>query len=88
MFDVDLPLKSDLVSYFYNPFGPPVITQVAARLVTHHELHGYRIIIIYHDARHREVFENTKKFAILDETKNTVTWATLPQAGPDVANPS
>jgi len=32
-------------------------------LVAHHDS-GYRILVIYLDPRHREVFEQTGKFAI------------------------
>jgi len=81
---LELP-KSDLVCYFYNPFGPPVITQVAARLMSHYELHGHRVIIIYHDPRHREVFESTKIFAILDQTGDTLVLTTPLQGGFDAA---
>jgi hypothetical protein len=76
----ELP-KSDLVCYFYNPFGPPIITQVVARLVAHHEQYGYQIIIIYHDPQHREVFENTKKFATFEKSGNTLLLTTSGAAG-------
>ncbi|SRR6266481_3926676 len=66
----ELP-KSDLVCYFYNPFGPPVITVVAERLAAHHKDYGYRIIIIYANPHHPEVFERTG-FAVLDETSETL----------------
>jgi SAM-dependent methyltransferase len=72
----ELP-KSDLVCYFYNPFGEPVIAQVVGRLVTHYDRYGHQIIIIYHDPRHREIFEDTKKFANLEETSDTLVMATL-----------
>jgi hypothetical protein len=39
------PPKSDLVCYFYNPFGPPVMAAVAARLAAHHTNYGYRSIL-------------------------------------------
>lgn len=74
------PPKSDLVCYFYNPFGPPVMAAVAARLMARHEEFGYRIIIIYVDPRHREIFEKTSKFVILDETAHTLVLTTQPEA--------
>ena len=77
---LELP-KSDLVCYFYNPFGPPILSHVAAKLVAHHERYGNQIIVIYHNARHREVFESTKKFTIFDEIGNTLLLSTLPHAG-------
>jgi len=40
---------------------------VAARLVALHEQLKYRITIIYINPRHREIFEMTEKFSILDE---------------------
>jgi hypothetical protein len=72
----ELP-KSDLVCYFYNPFGPPVITAVADRLAAHHHDYGYRIIIIYVDPRHREAFERTRKFVVFDETSGTLILTTV-----------
>lgn len=74
----ELP-KSDLVCYFYNPFGPPVITAVADRLAAHHRDHGYRVIIIYVDPRDREAFERTRQFIALDETPATLTLTTVQQ---------
>jgi len=68
---------SNLVCYFHNPFGPPVLSEVVTRLVAHHDS-GYRILVIYLDPRHREVFERTSKFAILDETLNTLVLTTTP----------
>jgi hypothetical protein len=72
----ELP-KSDIVCYFYNPFGPPIITAVAELLAAHHEDYGYRIIIIYADPNHREVFERTGKFVVFDETPETLILTTL-----------
>lgn len=63
-----LPLpRSNLVCYLHNPFGPPVLLKVVARLEAHRDS-GYRILVIYLDPRHREVFERTGKFIIFDET--------------------
>ena len=45
---------------------------VAARLVALHEQLKYRITIIYIKPRHREIFEMTEKFSILDETTDAV----------------
>jgi len=72
----ELP-KSDLVCYFYNPFGPPVITAVADRLAAHHQDYGYRIIIIYVDPRHRDAFQQTQKFVALDETPAALILTTV-----------
>ncbi|HWX33984.1 MAG TPA: class I SAM-dependent methyltransferase [Steroidobacteraceae bacterium] len=82
------PPKSDLVCYFYNPFGAPVMGPVAERLVAHHEQNGYRVIIIYVDPRHRKIFEETGKFAILNETPQTLILTTRPQASPGAADRS
>jgi hypothetical protein len=71
----ELP-KSDLVCYFNNPFGPPVLTAVVARLAMHHELYRYRIMIIYHHPRHREIFERTQKFVILEEAADALLMTT------------
>jgi len=71
------PPKSDLVCYFYHPFGPPVMAAVAARLGAHHAEDGYRIIIIYVDPRHREIFEQTQKFVVLDESPEILILTTV-----------
>jgi SAM-dependent methyltransferase len=70
------PPDSDLVCYLYNPFGPPVISRVAQRLLAHHRRHGYRVIVIYVDPQYRAAFEGTGMFAILDETAHVLTLAT------------
>jgi SAM-dependent methyltransferase len=75
------PPKTDLVCYFYNPFEGPVVAAVATRLVAHHEQCGSRIIVIYVDPQHREIFEETGKFTILDETPNALVLTTPLEAG-------
>ena len=80
--------QSDLVCYFYNPFGPPILALIAERLVAHHDQHGYDVIIIYHNPRHREIFERTEKFAIVDQTEHTLVLTTLRQSDSDAADHS
>jgi hypothetical protein len=72
------PPNSDLVCYLYNPFGPPVISRVAQRLLAHHKGQGYRVLVIYVDPRHRAVFEGTGMFVVLNETPHILTLATPP----------
>ena len=83
----DLP-HSDLVCYFYNPFGPPILTLITERMVADHDQKGHEFIIIYHDPRHREIFERTKKFTILDETEDTLVLTTLREPESDTADHS
>lgn len=68
--------NGNLVCYFNNPFGPPVIARVVRRLVAHHRDHGYQIIVIYAVPRHRDIFEDAVIFEILDETSDTVILTT------------
>jgi SAM-dependent methyltransferase len=68
---------SNLVCYFNNPFGPPVMSKVVAQLEAHRDS-GYRILVIYLDPRHRGVFERTGKFEIFDETPDTLVLTTRP----------
>jgi SAM-dependent methyltransferase len=75
------PPHHNLVCYLYNPFGPPVIAEVARRLASHPDDHGGRVIVIYADPRHRAVFEETGKFTILDERPQVLTMATPPPDG-------
>jgi hypothetical protein len=79
--------RSGLVCYFYNPFGAPVMKVVAARLIAHHQRFGDRIIVIYLHPRHREFFENTGEFTVLNETSEALllsTRAKPTQRGGDV----
>lgn len=59
--EFELP-ESDLVCYFYNPFGPTVLGPLAERLAAHRTVRGRRVIVIYVDPQHREVFERTGGF--------------------------
>lgn len=70
------PPLSDLVCYFYNPFGPPIMERVATRLASLHVQYGYRIIIIYVDPRHPDIFEKTTKFAALAKSPDVVVLTT------------
>jgi predicted RNA methylase len=75
--EVELP-RGDLVCFFNNPFGPPVISRVAERLVKHHRDRGCRILVIYVDPRHRDVFERCGIFRLLDETQDAVIFTNMP----------
>jgi SAM-dependent methyltransferase len=76
------PPSHNLVCYLYNPFGPPVISQVARRLAAHGD-QGYRVIVIYVDPRYRAAFEETGKFIVLDESPQVLTMMTV--RSPDIA---
>jgi hypothetical protein len=58
---------SDLVCYFYNPFGVEVLTGVVRRLAAHAG-NGYRVIVIYVKADHREVFDQSGVFTVMAES--------------------
>ena len=60
--EFELPL-SDLVCYFYNPFGPAVLSPIAQRLARH-RAKGYRVLVIYLDPEHRHVFETAGGFRV------------------------
>lgn len=80
----ELP-QSDLVCYFYNPFGAPIMKAVAARLIAHREQHGHRVVVIYFEPRHGDIFRDTSEFAILDETPEALILTTEVEAGADAA---
>jgi|SRR5580658_1008269 hypothetical protein len=65
--DFELP-PSNLVCYFYNPFGPAVLSPLVERLWSHGSQQGYRTFIIYVDPRHRTIFDNVGGFRpIIDD---------------------
>jgi precorrin-6B methylase 2 len=68
--------QSDIVCYFYNPFGPPIMEKVVERLTAHAQQHGYRVIIIYVDARHPEIFARTGNFAVLGNDPDVLVLTT------------
>jgi SAM-dependent methyltransferase len=72
---------SDIVGYLYNPFGPEILARVAAGLASHGEK-GYYVTIIYVDPRFRDVFEQTGKFEVFDETPSTLILVTRRPPGP------
>lgn len=49
------PPEGPLLAYLYNPFGPPVIDEVAARLAAKAQA-GDPVLIAYRDARHLDRF--------------------------------
>ena len=62
------PPQSNLVCYFYNPFGKPVMAQVAKRLAAHGKDLGYRVIAIYVDPEHLDTFLLTGAFTMMATT--------------------
>lgn len=80
----ELP-RDNLVCYFYNPFRPPVITEVARRLAAHSDDHGYRVVVIYAEPRYRAAFADTGKFVVVDERPDVLTMTTRPTDGDNVA---
>ena len=63
--EVGLP-KDNLICYLNNPFGPPIISRVAERLVAQHRDYGCHILVVYVVPRHRDVFERCGIFRILE----------------------
>ena len=57
---------SDLVCYLYNSFKSKVLTSVVQRLSAHAG-NGYRIIVIYVNPVHREVFDQSGVFTVMAE---------------------
>jgi SAM-dependent methyltransferase len=66
---------ANLVCYFHNPFGPPILSQIVQRLEAHCAK-GYRVLVVYLDPRHRALFEASASFAVLDETRSTLLLTT------------
>lgn len=63
------PPQSHLFCYFYNPFGKPVMAQVAMRLAAHTKDMGYRVIVIYVNPKHLDTFQLTGAFTTMAETE-------------------
>lgn len=70
------PPHSDLVCYFYNPFAPLVMSAVVARLAALHAHCGYRVVVIYVDPQHSEIFEKTAKFVALGKAPDVLVLTT------------
>ncbi len=70
---IDLP-QTNLVCYFYDPFGPPIMRRVLTRLLAHAKK-GFDITIIYVNPRHRTIFEETGQFSILAESETVLLMA-------------
>lgn len=60
--EFEVPM-SDLVCYFYNPFGPEVLAPIA-QCLARHRAKGYRVIVIYLHPEHRHVFETAGGFRV------------------------
>ncbi len=75
------PPPGNLVCYLYNPFGPPVISQVARRLASHRDESGCRVIVVYVDPVHRAAFEEIGKFVVVEDRPNILILTTLPAGG-------
>jgi len=58
---------SDLVCYLYNSFESEVLTSVVQNLAAHAG-NGYRVIVIYMNPVHREVFDQNGIFTVIAES--------------------
>lgn len=63
-----------LVCYFYNPFDRVIMEKVASKLVKSLEENPRDIYIIYLDPKHRSLFEDSGRWAIVDEQNFIVTY--------------
>lgn len=70
----DLP-RTNLVCYFYDPFGPPIMRRVLTRLMAHAK-NGFDVKVIYINPHHRAIFEETGQFSILTESETMLVMAT------------
>jgi hypothetical protein len=58
------PPEGPLLAYLYNPFGPPVIDEVAARLGARAE-RGDPVLVAYRDPRHLERFLSSSRWELV-----------------------
>jgi SAM-dependent methyltransferase len=68
--DAKLP-EGNLVCYFYNPFGAPVLKRVVERLAAHRKA-GHRIMVIYVEPRHRKPFGDSGIFTVRKDTNQVL----------------
>jgi SAM-dependent methyltransferase len=68
----DLP-DADVVCYLYNPFRPPLLDAVIARLAAHGRA-GHRVFAVYINPKHRDSFERGGLFEPIFEHKKGVTY--------------
>jgi hypothetical protein len=76
--EAQLP-EGNLVCYFYNPFGAPILKRVVERLAAHRQAR-HRIIVIYVDPRHRKVFDDYGIFTVRKDTHQVLVLDTLGRA--------
>jgi hypothetical protein len=72
--------NGNLVCYFYNPFGGPILERVVERLAAHRKA-GHRIIVIYVEPRHRKPFHDSGIFTVRKDANQVLVLDTL--SGPD-----
>jgi SAM-dependent methyltransferase len=64
--------QTDLVCYLYNPFGPPVIDRVVARIAAHSRA-GFDVFIVYINPKHRDAITRTGRFdAVFEHVKGVI----------------
>ncbi|HJW40380.1 MAG TPA: hypothetical protein VJ476_04025 [Rhizomicrobium sp.] len=61
----------DLVAFLYNPFGPAILDQVAARLAAR-GARGHAVFVIYINPKFRDVFERLDAFEPVFEHRKGV----------------
>ncbi len=74
----DLP-EGPLVLYLYNPFGPPVLERVLARLRASLERSPRHVLLVYRNPKHADVIERAGFLTPAGEMEGVRIWACGPE---------
>jgi hypothetical protein len=70
--------RGNLVCYLDNAFGPPIISKLPSGWKHTTALMDAATLVVHVVARHRDAFERSSIFRILDETRDAVIFTTVP----------
>jgi len=78
--DFDLPREDPLILFLYNPFGRPVMEQVASNVAASYEEHPRRVIVLYFTPEHADVWDNIAFLQKRRETRGLIIYESEPAA--------
>lgn len=68
------PPHEPAVLYFYNPFDADVMKQVLAKIEQSWRACPRHLVLVYHNPKQRQVFDDAKFLQLTYETENVFPW--------------